>query len=253
MNQLIRCATCNEIFMKTPFDQWPEYDCVSSGSSEPYRMIEKDDFQDFLKHHRNHQMEDLEIREDSFVSEKPYFEPAKVSYFKATNGKERFVIKKSRERIEEPLTYELIHGDYSLKLLRLEIQSEEIMKQLGREWDNPPLSQSKREAFFKLCQKILKTIDIKNLERIPEDSHQPLETYYKMDEVSLAYLLRNCRNIFDGQEYEKIEAFIHRHKEDGVLLLKASYRIQIAVSDQSKKEAVPIPRISEEKMVIEKK
>jgi hypothetical protein len=53
---------------------------------ESYRTIETDDFQAFLKHHQNHQTEPLEILEDSFVCEKPYSEPMKVSYFKATNG-----------------------------------------------------------------------------------------------------------------------------------------------------------------------
>ena len=253
MNQLIRCITCNEIFARTPYDQWPEYEYVPISSSEPYRTIEKEDFQDFLKHHRNHSMEDLEILMDSFVSEKPYSEPTKVSYFKATNGKERFVIKRFRKRIDEPLSYQLISGDYSLKLLKFEIQSEEIIKQLKRELDNYPLPEHKLEAFLKLYQQVLKTIDIKNLDRIPEDSPHPLEIYYKMDEVSLAYLLRNCRVIFKGQEFKEIEAFIHRHKEDGVLLLKATYQIQIAEAAKSKKEALPILHAIEEKRYVEKK
>jgi len=253
MNQLIRCITCNEIFARTPYDQWPEYEYVPISSSEPYRTIEKEDFQDFLKHHRNHSMEDLEILMDSFVSEKPYSEPTKVSYFKATNGKERFVIKKFRKRIDEPLSYQLISGDYSLKLLKFEIQSEEIIKQLKRELDNSPLPEHKLEAFLKLYQQVLKTIDIKNLDRIPEDSHHPLEIYYKMDEISLAYLLRNCRVIFKGQEFKEIEAFIHRHKEDGVLLLKATYQIQISEASKSKKDALPIRHAIEEKRYVEKK
>jgi len=198
-------------------------------------------------------MEDLEILMDSFVSEKPYSEPTKVSYFKATNGKERFVIKKFRKRIDEPLSYQLISGDYSLKLLKFEIQSEEIIKQLKRELDNSPLPEHKLEAFLKLYQQVLKTIDIKNLDRIPEDSPHPLEIYYKMDEISLAYLLRNCRVIFKGQEFKEIEAFIHRHKEDGVLLLKATYQIQISGAAKSKKDALPIPRAIEEKRYVEKK
>jgi len=253
MNQLIRCITCNEIFARTPYDQWPEYEYVPISSSEPYRTIKKEDFQDFLKHHRNHSMEDLEILMDSFVSEKPYSEPTKVSYFKATNGKERFVIKKFRKRIDEPLSYQLISGDYSLKLLKFEIQSEEIIKQLKRELDNSPLPEHKLEAFLKLYQQVLKTIDIKNLDRIPEDSPHPLEIYYKMDEISLAYLLRNCRVIFKGQEFKEIEAFIHRHKEDGVLLLKATYQIQISEAAKSKKDALPIPHAIEEKRYVEKK
>ncbi len=252
MNQLIRCIPCNEIFAKTPYDQWPEYEYLSSSAPESYRTIEKEDFQDFLKHHRDHPMENLEILRESFVSEKPYFEPTKVSYFKATNGKESFVIKRFRKKIDEPLSYQLIQGDYSLKLLRLEIQPEEIIKQLKREL-NPPLPDHQLEAFLELYQQVLKTIDINDLERIPEDSPHPLEIYYKMDEVSLAYLLRNCRTIFKGPEYKAIESFIHRHREDGVLLLKATYQIQIAEAAKSKKEPLTIPHAIEEKLYVRKK
>jgi len=252
MNQIIRCITCDEIFTKTPYDQWPEYEYVSVNRPEPSRTIEKDDFQDFLKHHRNHPMEDLKVLEGSFVSEKPYSEPTKVSYFKATNGKEMFVIKKFRKRIDEPLSYQLIRGDYSLKLLRLEIQAEEIVKQLKKELNPSPLPEHQLEAFLKLYRQVLKTIDINSLERVPEDSPHPLEIYYKMDDISLAYLLRNCRTTFKGQDYQAVEAFIQRHREDGVLLLKAVYQIQISESSKPKKGALPIPHAIEGKKYVEK-
>ena len=45
MNQIIRCKNCDAIIMKTPFDQYPEYELSPEGSFEDFRMIEKDDFQ----------------------------------------------------------------------------------------------------------------------------------------------------------------------------------------------------------------
>lgn len=74
-----------------------------------------------------------------------------------------------------------------------------------------------------------------------------------MDDVSLTYLLRNCRHIFKGQEYGNIEEFIQRHKDDGVLLLKATYKIQITESSQSKKKAIAEALPLEGKKFIEKK
>jgi hypothetical protein len=252
MNQLIRCKNCDEIFMKTPFDQYPEYEFDSTRSIESVRSIERDDFQDFLIHHHGHRLENLKIIEDSFASEKDYFEPVKISYFKATNGKENFVIRKFRERIDEPLKYELVPGDYSLKCIRLEIQTEEIVKELGREFKDAPLPQNKIAAFLKLYQHISDNIDIQNLERVVEECSNPLEIYYKMDDLSLAYLLRNCRNIFNKQEYLNIEAFIHRHKDDGVLLLKATYRIQITERAKAKKRPISAHFFMEKKKAVEK-
>ncbi len=253
MNELVRCINCDEIFLKTPFDQCPEYQVYPRGTLESFRTIEKDDFQDFLKNHRGHRLEDLKILEDSFVSEREYFEPVKTSYFKATNGKESFVIRKFREKIEEPIKYQIIHGDYFLRCTQIEIQSKEIVKQLKSESKTSALPENKVDDFLNLFQYIAKTIDIKKLERISEESPNPLEIYYKIDDVSLVYLLRNCRNIFKGQEYLNIEEFIHHHKDDGVLLLKAKYEIQITKVARSKKEALS-PRLPfKMKNVAEKK
>jgi hypothetical protein len=73
-----------------------------------------------------------------------------------------------------------------------------------------------------------------------------------MDDLSLAYLLRNCRNMFKGRQYSEIEAFIHRHKEDGVLLLKAAYRIRITERAQAKRKAGAGQISIENKKVAEK-
>jgi hypothetical protein len=252
MNQLIRCKNCDEIFMKTPFDQYPEYEFGSGRSPDHFRSGERDDFQEFLIHHHGHRLENLKVIEDSFVSEKAYAEPVKASFFKATNGKERFVVKKSRERIDEPLKYSLIPGDYSLKCITVEVQSEEITKQLKREF-KPPLAQGKIDAFLKLYRAIVEDVAIGDLERIPEESDRPLEVYYRIDDVSLMYLLRNSHNIFKGREYSGMEEFIHRHKDDGVLLLKATYRIQFTeIAKASEKTSAPHLPLEEGKILRKK-
>jgi hypothetical protein len=252
MNQLIRCKNCDEIFMKTPFDQHPEYEINPDRSFENLQSIERDDFQDFLIHHHGHRLENLKIIEDSFVSEKAYSEPIKTSFFRATNGKEKFVIKKFREKIDEPLKYQLILGDYALKCMSVEIQQEDISKQLKREL-NPPPSQNKINAFLKLYRGIVEGIDIKDLERIPEESFHPLEVYYKIDDIHLMYLLRNCRNIFKGQEYSAIEDFIRQHKDDGVLLLKATYKIQLTEIAKSRVKAAPASLLLEKAKILRKR
>jgi hypothetical protein len=237
MNQLIHCINCHEIYLRTPFDQTPEYEWEPSNSLRESQGIEKDDFQDFLRNHRGHQLEDLKIIEDSFVSEKPYSEPVKVSYFKATNGRENFVVKRFRERIDQPLKYQLIRGDYSLKCIDLQIQSETIRKQLEREM-KPSLTKTQIDTFLQFYHHVGKKLDVNSLERVPEESPTPLEIYYKMDDFGLMYLLRNCRNFFKGKAYAEIEGFIHRHKDDGVLLLKATYRIEILERREPKRTEV---------------
>jgi hypothetical protein len=67
------------------------------------------------------------------------------------------------------------------------------------------------------------------------------------------YLLRNCRNIFKGQEYSAMEEFIHRHKDDGVLLFKATYKIQLTQIPKPGKKAMPASLPLEKEKIIEKK
>jgi hypothetical protein len=198
-------------------------------------------------------LEDLQIIDDSFVSEKAYLEPIKVSYFRATNGKERFVIKKYREKIDEPLRYQLIAGDYHLKCIGVKIQEKEIARQLEAEFKTAPLSQKKLNAFFKLFRRVVEIIDINNLERVDEESSNPLEIYYKLDDVSLAYLLRNCHSIFKGEEYINIEEFIHRHKDDGVLLMKAIYSIYLSEKAKTEKKTISTQIPLEKRKILEKK
>jgi len=237
--------------MRTPFDQIPEYemDFSSPLPLKDVQIYEKNDFQDFLIHHHGHQLEELRIIEDSFVSEKEYFEPVKVSYFKATNGKEKFVIKKYRKRADEPLKYELIHGDYFLKFVSLEIQEDGIRKELKKLFKSPTLSPNKIEKFIKLYRNIASQVDLKNLEVVNEGSTHPLVAFYKIDDINLAYLLRNCRNIFNKQEYSQIESFIHE-QEDGVLLFKAVFQIQI--KEISKRKTAISNALLEKKIAIKK-
>ncbi len=236
MGPLVRCVKCDEVFLRTPHDQAPEYEGDLTGRGKAVRTVEKDDYGDFLKDHDGHWLEDLTILEDSFASEKDFSEPVKVSYFKATNGKERFVVKRYRDRVGDPLKYELIHGDYSLVCLSVDIQSQEIAKQLGIALKERGSVAPKIHAFLKLFQRLAQQVDVTRLERVPEESDNPLVVYYRLDEVSLIFLLRNCRPLFDPEEFPEVEAFIYRHKEDGVLLLKARYQIRIEEEATSEEE-----------------
>jgi hypothetical protein len=226
MDQLIRCINCDQVFHRTAFDQLPEYE-PSPTKVDSFQTVAVDDYRNFLENHRGHRMENLRIIEDSFVSEKAFIEPVKVSYFKATNGKERFVIRKSRENILEPLTYDLIYGDFALNCVKVEAQAKEIRKQMENELADMGLTKDQLDGFVKLCQGLAGGVDVKTLSRITEDASHPLEIYYRMDDVSYAYLLRNCRRIFQGTFFQAVQEFADRHRDDGILLLKATYRIEL--------------------------
>jgi hypothetical protein len=239
MSQLVRCVECDAVFLKTPHDQSPEYIGDGANAAGRVRPLERDDYGNFLRTHRGHRLEDLTVIEDSWIGEREYGEPIHVSYFRATNGREKFLIKRHRERIEDPLHYELIHGDYSLNCLRVEIQSGEITRELEKVLQGRSAAAEKIHAFLELFQHVSRQVDLTGLERVPEESGHPLEVYHRIDDVSLFYLLRNCRALFDGDEFPDLEAFIYRHRAEGVLLLKATYQIQIKERIRSVDEISP--------------
>ncbi len=239
MNQLIRCINCDAVFLRTPYDQEPEYAAPPPLSFYSDHFNDRDDFKDFIKNHDGHRMEHLTILEDSLVSDRAYIEPVKVSYFRATNGRENFVIRKSRKEISDPLKYELISGDYSLRRTALDVQARDIEKQLARDFKEAPLTKKKVDSFIRLYSRIIKTVDLSGLERASEDSSHPLEVFYRMDDMTLMYLLRNCHRLLKGKEYSDIERFISKQKDDGVLLLKATFRIEVTERTQAQEDIVP--------------
>jgi hypothetical protein len=50
-----------------------------------------------------------------------------------------------------------------------------------------------------------------------------------------------------------VEEFIHRHKDDGVLLLKGTYKIQLTEIAKPEKRAMPASLPLEKEKIIEKK
>jgi hypothetical protein len=233
MNQLIRCINCHALFLRTAFDQAPDYGDPSVSRNAPESTGGMDDFSDFLSRHRGHRLEPLTILEDSSISDSPYIEPVKVSYFRATNGREDFVIRKSRKGIGEPLSYQFFPGDYSLSGLSVKIQEKAIQKQMARDFRQPPLPPRKVESFIRLCKDIARGVDPAALDRAPDVSTHPLEVFCRMDDMSLMCLLRNCRHLFDAEEYPAVERFVLNEKEDGALLLVATYRIDLVERRES--------------------
>jgi len=252
MNPFIHCVTCNIVFHKTPYDQVPEYEPASKDSPDLARTVEKDDYQDFLRDHLGHRLEELQVLEGSFMGTGDYREPVKTSYWKATNARERFVIKGSRQTIQDPLKYQLIRGDFQVKCVSLEIQSREITRQLEIELRANPLSQKKITAFLHLLQEIAQGLEADHLERVPDESLNPLDIYYRMDDVHTAFLLRRCRRIFNREEFEAIQEFVHLHREDGVLLLRGKHQIQVMEVAKAEEERVEAT-ISQEKKSLAKK
>lgn len=222
----IRCIECNKVTHVTDYDCSPQYQC----DEKLEEVIEKpvDDMRNFMVQHGHHKIEELSRIEDSFISEGAYVEPLKVSYFEATNGKERFVIKKWRDDINDPLQYELISG-YIKTTISLEVQLNEIRKQLHDEIKHPSITETKIERFIQTIEKVASQFSAGDKIEITAETDTPLISYCKMDTDFTREILRLSEKIFSAEELKEIEQFIYRNNNDNepmTLLLKRAFTIE---------------------------
>lgn len=222
----VRCVECNQVVHVTDYDCAPQYYCDENLEEITERPI--DDMKHFMAKHKHHKMEELTIIKNSFISEGRYGEPLKVSYFEATNGKDRFVIKGWRENIGTSIKYELVPG-YIKTAYNLELQSDEIRKQMSEEIKDPTISETKIERFIQIVEKVISQPPIRDKIEITAETDTPLISHCKMDASSIREILSLSREIFNAGELKKVEQFIRRnnnYNEPITLLLKRAFIIK---------------------------
>jgi hypothetical protein len=65
---------------------------------------------DFFKGHGSHLLEEILIDPETIFSDRPSYEPSKVTHMEASNGKDRFLIRRVMQGLSRPAFYELIPG-----------------------------------------------------------------------------------------------------------------------------------------------
>jgi hypothetical protein len=222
--KLLRCKQCNEVINLTEYDSSPEFEYDEKKQEIFERQM--DDRQSFYLRHDGHELEELSIKKNSYISEDLYLEPIKVSYFEATNGSENFVVKKWRRSIEEPVKYEqIIRGRLEINL-NIDIQANDIRRQIKK--DIPSLSDSKIDQFIRIVQKVISQINSQKIKRITAESDNPSVFYSSLDDDSLNNIIKLSKKIFDGKEREKIKRFIYQNNDyNDVLTLVVKRHFQV--------------------------
>jgi len=206
----IRCIDCNVAAHITEYDCFPSYyydqDCAA--------VIEKpvDDEAHFMGGHKSHAMEELFVVKDSFISEGRYGEPLKISYFEATNGTERFVVKGWREDINHAMAYEVIPGYIEMSFKR-EVQAHELRRQLSEEIKDPPLTGTAIEGFIQIVEKVVAQFPVSDRIEITAETDTPLVSHCKLGVNALRKIMAASKEIFDVAEWEKVKQFVYQNNE----------------------------------------
>lgn len=223
MNRIIRCIDCNALYVVTPFDQIPEYvrdEMVKDmqGESFPeYRAIDKNDNSAFSHDHRGHSLETLSVVENSYYSEGPYFDPHRILYFEATNGKDTFLIKRWRKSISEPVRYEVVPAKLEVTM-SVDIQHHDLTKQLRYELSGTSVTQEKVERFIEIVQEEAQIIDPVKGAAKGIEAHEANILFVSPEEEQIARILNKSRSIFTPEELIRLERFIRHNAEyNGVM------------------------------------
>lgn len=172
VEKLLRCSQCNQVI---PI--YGEFIEMDDNAHLPGVIWADDDRkikEEFFRNHNGHVLEELTVDFDTYVSDKPSFELIKVSYFEATNGRERFLIKRSRERFDQPAHYEIIPGKLKISNVACEILEGELRSQLSRLNGSCQLAKEEINSLIKALQEELRNIS-------PEEFFQEIEIVEEID------------------------------------------------------------------------
>jgi hypothetical protein len=228
--QLVWCVQCNALALFSSLDQAPEYEKQNG----EWQVLEKDDQAAFMSAHRGHHLEELHAIEDSFMSDGNYIEPIKTSYFEATNGKQRFVVKKVRKRIHDPQRYELIPGKLGLTLRKPSIDTLAIQRQLERESSTRHLSSKKIHGFVSQLAEAVSHLNPDDLRRAPFESPNPSTRYFIVEERIVEEVLERSSQFLTKKEAKLLGEYVRKNLGEPLLMavVKIEFRVEKNGQDQ---------------------
>jgi len=231
IKKLIRCTQCNKIIPLSGNSKDP-------GGKESLPWVEwstRDLMRQrgFLRRHRHHVLEELRVDPETIISDRPWHEPSKVSYFEASNGQRRFLIKRSKNGLERPAFYELISGRLGSNVT-LKIQEKDLRKQIASEIWPIPLTKAKIEKFIKAIQEEVKQLSPEEV-RVTLEGESPLLAYGSLKEAHWEKVLLRCQKDFQKSELTEIKRFIRENKDyNDVLALLIKRKICILPSREER-------------------
>jgi len=228
---LIRCIDCNKVINMTEWDHCPQYAWHNG------EIIEQvgNERETFRQRHKGHTIEEL-VPLTPPISDKPYTEPLKTAYFEATNGKRRFLIKRWRSTIDDPLAYEIIEGSIVLTNGKVQAQSEAIKQQIRME-HNSFISETKLDFFVKAIEKEVENVDPYTLKESAV-GETPLISFYQLGTECVDRILARCQDMFNQGELKLLRDFIIEHNEYNDVMTVVAQK-EFTIKKETQKDETP--------------
>jgi hypothetical protein len=252
IKKLIRCSKCNQVFSN--------YEDSSAAKDQSLLGVEWSNSdlakaKEFLRTHSGHPLEELFIESESLASEKPDYEPIRVTYILASNSHKReFLIRRTRTAFDQSASYEIIHGKLRIFNTALKIQEYELRKQINSEKEFSLLLKRKMEKFIEAFRDETAGISPEDFEREAEsieEGETSLTAYGGLKDIYWKRILGRCGGIFKESELNLVKKFIEENRvPPEVLSVQIQRRISV-ISSVEMEPAESAPKSDKTGMAVE--
>jgi len=216
----IWCRNCGATHHVSGFDRYPTYQVVSGEVHE----TAADDWRDFMSKHAGHRLEPLTATGRDYFPGGPG-DPMTAAYIEASNGNETLLLCRSRRSIEEPVRYEIVKGQRVETRLSLEVQENEIRKEMKLHFSwapAAPLDDEKIDLFLALVREVVRELDPHSLSTTEYSYTDDNISYAQLSSSLVDTLMAKCSGHFLPTELVALRRFIDSHREgcDVMALIK---------------------------------
>jgi hypothetical protein len=209
--KFIRCCVCSAIHHVTPFDKAPIYARLENTLEERAA----DDWRAFMERHAGHRLEPLKASGETLFPYGSPRDPMSVAYVEVTNGHDRYLVRRRRRSIQEPMSYELISGRLTEVGILVEVQENEIKKEMKNHFSWTPATcptDDKIDVFVGFFKEVIKTLEPQD---IPVSEYSYLDnavSYGLLDDATVDLLMDKCAVCFLPGELKSLRRFVETHR-----------------------------------------
>jgi hypothetical protein len=198
----VHCRECGEVFRPSPYDRLaifgvgPDDDEITTGH---------DDCTAFLVRHARHPLETLRPTGEVAAPEGPLWDPLSPLYWEVSNGTDTLLVRGARERMTEPMRYQLVPGRLVVGPRSVEIPESEIGVEIDRALYPGVVAQRKVEAFVAAFKAVVAALHPDTLHIVYDVPRDPCSSIAKLPASALERVIAHARRIFDIADAARVE------------------------------------------------
>ena len=229
--RFIWCRNCNQVHHVTVHDQAPRY----PSNQKTDDGVATDDWRAFMSRHAGHPLEALHSCAPD-LWQGGGSDPVQQRYIEVTNGRDWFVVRGFRPRIDESLRFEVERGRLRTTTVAIEIQTKAIRLEMTRHffWGSARPDDNKIELFISLFKECVSGLRPEQVGISRYDCTDGGLAYAGLNDGFVETLMRQCEAVFSPEEFLRLRSFVDGQKSsDGVMALRVKRQYGVAPAADS--------------------